>query len=136
MRRLIKILKESEIVIVTTDTTNRIRSMKKEEYKTMVKEHLNKSVIEIERGRVTEIFDDAKVIVDAIWFKLSKNEVGQINESLKIKAIPTPKLLIKYPKILTSMGEFPTRLVITAVNFSASFAKVGYLGLKNILKKN
>ena len=34
------------------------------------------------------------------------------------------------------MGEFPTRLVIPATNFSATFAKVGYLGLKNILKKN
>ena len=34
------------------------------------------------------------------------------------------------------MGEFPTRLVIPATNFSATFAKVGYLGLKNILEKN
>ena len=43
---------------------------------------------------------------------MSKNEVGHINESLKTKAIPTSKLLIKYHKKLTSMGEFPTTLVI------------------------
>ena len=67
---------------------------------------------------------------------MSKNEVGHINESLKTKAIPTPKLLIKDHQKLTSMGEFPTRLVIPATNLSATFAKVGYLGLKNILKKN
>ena len=61
---------------------------------------------------------------------MSKNEVGHINESLKTKGIPTPKILIKYHKKLTSMGELPTRLVIPATNFSATFAKVGYLGLR------
>ena len=30
-------------------------------------------------------------------------------------------------------GEFPTRLVIPATNFTATFAKVGYLGMKSIL---
>ena len=34
------------------------------------------------------------------------------------------------------MGYFPTRLVIPAKHLSATFAKVGYLGLKNILEKN
>ena len=34
------------------------------------------------------------------------------------------------------MGEFTTRLVIQATNFSATFEKIGYLGLKNILEKN
>ena len=67
---------------------------------------------------------------------MSKNEVGYINESLKTKSIPTPKLLIKNHKKLTSMGELTTRLVIPETNFSATFAKVGYLGLKNILEKN
>ena len=44
--------------------------------------------------------------------------------------------MIKDNKKLTSIGEFPTRLVIPAINFSVSFAKVGYLGMKNILEKN
>ena len=44
--------------------------------------------------------------------------------------------MIKDHKKLTCMGEFPTRLVIPATNFSATFEKLGYLGLKNILEKN
>ena len=40
MRRLLQILEESEIVIVPTEKTNRFISMKKEKYKTMVKENL------------------------------------------------------------------------------------------------
>ena len=101
----------------------------------MVKEHLKKSAREIDRVRVVEICDNAKVLVDTIGSKMSKNEVGHINESLKTKAIPTHKLLIKDHKKLTSMGEFPTSIVIPATNFSDTFAKVGYLGLKNILKQ-
>ena len=54
----------------------------------------------------------------------------------KIKATPTPKLFIKNHNKLTSNGELPTRLVILAINLSANIAKVGYLGLKNILEKN
>ena len=80
----------------------------------MVKEHLKQSAREIERGRVVEICEDAKVLVDAIGFKMSKNDVGHINESLKTKAIPTPKLLIKDHKKMSNMGKFPTRLVIPA----------------------
>ena len=67
---------------------------------------------------------------------MSKNMVVHINESLKIKAIPTPKILIKDHKKLTSMGDFPTRLMIPEISFSATFAKVGYLGLKKMLEKN
>ena len=78
----------------------------------MVKEHLKQSEREIDRGRVTEIFEDAKVLVDAIGFRMPKNVLGHIYESLKAKAIPTPKLLIKYHNELTSMGDLPTRLVI------------------------
>ena len=34
------------------------------------------------------------------------------------------------------MGDLPTRIVVSATNFSATFANVGYLGLQNILDKN
>ena len=72
MRRLSQTLEESDIVFVPTNKTNKFRSMKKKEYKTMVKEHLKKSAREIERGRVVEICEDEKVLVDAIGFKMSK----------------------------------------------------------------
>ena len=49
LRRLLKILEETDIVIVTTDKTNRFRSIKKEEYKTKLKENLKQSARYIER---------------------------------------------------------------------------------------
>ena len=80
MRRLVQCLEESETVFVPTDKTNRFRGKIKEKYKTMVKEHLKQSEMDLQRERVTEIFEDAKVLVDAIGFRMSKNEVGHINE--------------------------------------------------------
>ena len=90
LRRLLQTLEESDIVFVPTDKTNRFRIMNREEYKTTVKEHLNQSAREIERGRVVEICEDAKVLLDAKRFKISKNEVGHINESLEKKLFQHP----------------------------------------------
>ena len=67
---------------------------------------------------------------------MSRNEVGHINKSLKTQDIPTPKILIKDHNEWTSMRHFPTRLLIPETTFSDTFAKVGNLGLKNILEKN
>ena len=72
MRRLLQISEESEIVSIPTEKTNSFRSMIKDIYKTMVEEHLIQSSKEKDRGRVTDIFEDAKVLVDAIGFIMSK----------------------------------------------------------------
>ena len=46
-----------------------------------------------------------------------------------------PKLLIKNHKTIKKKGELPTRLVIPATNFTATFYKIGYLGIKRCLDK-
>ena len=69
-------------------------------------------------------------------FRLSKKEAKHIAKMIKSRSIPTPKLLIKDHKKPNANGEFPTRLVIPATNFSATFAKVQYMGLKKILDEN
>ena len=51
------------------------------------------------------------------------------------RAILSPKLLIKYHKKINKKGEFPTRLVILETNFTATFSKIGYLGIKIMLDK-
>ena len=66
---------------------------------------------------------------------LSDNENAFLLEGIESKAIPTPKLLIKDHKKRTNDG-YPTRLIIPATNFTATFSKLGYLGLKAILDKN
>ena len=45
-----------------------------------------------------DTFEKERELLDEFGLQLSKLEVRHINESLKTKSIPTPKLLIKYHK--------------------------------------
>ena len=47
----------------------------------------------------------------------------------------SPKLLKKDHKTINEKGEFPTRLVTPTTNFTATFSKIGYLGIKRYLDK-
>ena len=49
--------------------------------------------------------------------------------------IASTRVLIKYHKIMKEKGKFPTRLVIHDMNFTATFSKLGYLGIKKTLVK-
>eukprot|EP00957_Ditylum_brightwellii_P032814 2487569-Ditylum_brightwellii.AAC.1 len=57
-------------------------------------------------------------------------------EELDNKAIPQPQLLIKDHKKLKSDGNFPTWLVIPTTNFTATFSKIGYMGIKGTLDEH
>ena len=67
--------------------------------------------------------------------ELSVQEEIVLRQSLATKAIPSPKMLIKDHKKINEKGEFPTRLVIPATNFTATFSKIGYLGINRCLDK-
>ena len=61
--------------------------------------------------------------------------VNFVRQSLATKAILAPKLLIKDHKTINKKGGFPTRLVIPATNCTATFSKIGCLGIKRCLDK-
>ena len=102
----------------------------------MLEGYLRQSAREKDREKGTEIFRYGKLLVDAIRFIMFNINMGHINESIKTKAFPTPKLLITDHKKGTRIGDLPDRLVIQATNFSSTFVKVGYLSLTDILEKN
>jgi len=64
---------------------------------------------------------------------LSDKEESFIKQTIESKAIPSPKLLIKDHKNPNNEGNFPTRLVVPATNFTSAFPKTGYMGIKRIL---
>jgi hypothetical protein len=67
---------------------------------------------------------------------LSDKEAEFLYQSINSKAIPSPKLLIKDHKKADENGDFQTRLVVPANNFTSAFPKLGYLGIKKILDDN
>ena len=59
-----------------------------------------------------------------------------MRQSLATRAIPSPKRFIKDHTTINKKGGFPTRLVIPATNFTATFSKISYLGIKRCLEKD
>jgi hypothetical protein len=54
---------------------------------------------------------------------LSEDYVGHIRKRIiNSKAIPAPKLLIKDHKEINDDGNYPTRLVLPATNFTSTFS--------------
>ena len=129
-------LEGSDQVIIPTDKINSFRSASTNKYMTMVNEHLGISANEIYRDKVIDIFEKVRELVDEVGLKLSKIEVGQIKKFLTTKSITTPELLIKDHKNPNKFFECPTRLVTPAENYTATFAEVGYFGMKALLNNN
>ena len=91
---------------------------------------------EVSVDKLSLIFDDAYKLLSKLEDILLTKENHFIDKSLKTRAVPTPKLLIKDHKKADSKGEFPTRLVVPATNFMAAFPNVGYQGMKAIFDRN
>ena len=67
--------------------------------------------------------------------ELSVQEEIFVRISLAMRAILSPKLLIKHHKKINEKGESPNRLVIPTTKFTATFSKIGYLGIKIMSEK-
>ena len=72
INKTIRILEESDEVIVPTDKTNSFINMDTEKYMTMVNENLRCSSREIERDKVRECFEKVEELLDEVGFQLSK----------------------------------------------------------------
>ena len=74
-------------------------------------------------------------LLDKLKMEISVQEEKIVRKLLATKAIPAPTLLIKDHKTIKEKGGFPTRFVIPATNFTVTFSKIGYLGIKRCLDK-
>ena len=128
-------LSDTDLVAIPTDKTNSIQVVNINDYKKWMQQHISTSTREIPRSKIIDLHKKATDLANHYEPILSKHEFEFLEESIDTKAIPTPKLLIKDHKKMIN-GHYPTRLVIPATNFTATFSKLGYLGLKSILDEN
>ena len=127
---------EEDQVVVPTDKTNNYTVMSTQKYIDWVSKHLTDAAEQVPRTEVVEIHEEAVEFADSISNFISSDEFNFIQESLTSKAIPQPQLLVKDHKPKNGSGNFPTRLVIPATNFTAAFSKLGYLGIKKVLDEH
>ena len=135
IKDLLKQLKEHDLVVIPTDKTNSFTIMSTGEYSKEINKHLAKSAVRIDRSRLTEIVDNCFSFVQELDPFISTNERNFLKEKIQSKAIPYPKILVKDHKKAGPDGNYPTRLVVPATNFTAGFPKIGYLGIKNLFKE-
>ena len=119
-----------------TDKTNSFGTMYIHDYVSQVIEHLNERAIEISHAEVVELYEKSEnLLADNEWM-LSDNERGYLADKIQSKVIPQPKILIKDHKKKGPDGNYPSRLVVPATNFTAGFSQLGYLGIKCTLDTN
>ena len=109
--------------------------IKFKDYKRWVSAHLQKAADLALRLKVMELYENANLLLDKVKVDLSVKEEEFVRQLLAARAIPSTKLLIKDHKAINENGEFPNRLVIPGTNFTATFSKIGYLGIKICLDK-
>ena len=125
-----------DLVIVPTDKTNTVHLMKKDLYSNMVTMHLSKDAIQTDLENINRIHKEALALCESSKELLSQSEYNYIKSTVNKKAIPTVKLLLKDHKKKDANGDFPTRLVVPAKNYTAGFPHAGQRGIKAVLDKN
>ena len=106
-----------------------------EYYKQWVSDYLQKAVDLVLHPKVMALFENANFLLEKAKTELSVQEEDVLRQLLATREIPSLKLLIKDHKNINDKEEFPTMLVIPAMNFTATLSKIGYLGIKRCLDK-
>eukprot|EP00957_Ditylum_brightwellii_P027541 2081919-Ditylum_brightwellii.AAC.1 len=94
------------------------------------------NAVEIHCSNVVNIHAEAEKYAKSLVGILSTSKMGFLCEGIAPKAIPQPQLLIKDHKKLESDRECRTQLVIPATNVTATFLKVGYMVIQQVLDRN
>eukprot|EP00957_Ditylum_brightwellii_P210585 15365143-Ditylum_brightwellii.AAC.1 len=135
--KLLKCLVENEeAVVVPMDKTNSYKVAMLDDYKRWVMQHLTENAVKIHCSNIVKIHTEAEQYADSLVGILSTSKLDFLREGIASKAIPQPQLLIKDHKDQEPNGDYPTRLVIPATNFTVTFSKVGYMAIQQVLDRN
>eukprot|EP00957_Ditylum_brightwellii_P178306 13580280-Ditylum_brightwellii.AAC.1 len=128
--------KNEEVVVVPKDKTNSYKVALLEDYKHWVEKHIQKYAVGIQCRDAVEIHAEVEKYAESLIGLLLASEMGFLREGIALKAMPQPQLLIKDHKEPEANVKYPTRLVIPATNFTATFLKVGYMAIQKVLDRN
>ena len=132
-----KLRQRKDIVVAMTDKTNSVRVLLTTKYIELVEDHLRKDATETTLEHLQEVHSKAYELLESIKNILDENEFKYIKSTITKRAIPTVQLLIKdHKKVNETTGDYPSRLVVPAKNFTAGFPHVGQRGITALLKKN
>ena len=127
---LLKLKKEKDWTLVPTDKTNGWIGMEVRKYIEKMNDHITKKCVEVNTEYLKEVEVNAQDLMKKHKHLMDDRESNYLEQWIGSKQIPTPRLLVKDHKEKNSDGEFPSRLLIPATNFTQCFAKMGYKIIK------
>ena len=128
--------KERDYVFAPTDKTGKWSPMLTTVYEDKLLNHIANGCVEIDKGKLELVHTEAHDILKKCRGLMSAGEAKYIERWIDSRQLPTSRLLIKDHKKCGADGEFPTRLLIPATNFTQCYAKMGYKIIKNLFDKN
>ena len=128
--------KAEDLVFVETDKTNSRVFKSTDDYAAQVIAHLNNDATKTNPGQLQKAKEEAESMLEKFKSMLSSAEHNYISETIRSSRVPTPRLLVKDHKDKDKDGNFPTRLVVPATNFTAGFPHVGMKGIRKIFDKH
>ena len=131
--KVIRNLKRSDKVVVSTDKTNKWCVTTVDDYSRQMLGHLASDAEEVNATELVAAHAaGVAFITEDLFGELSEKEDKYLMQKLDSRRIATPKLLIKTHKEPLPDGSFPTRLVIPADGFMAGFGKMAFVALKKL----
>ena len=132
-----KLRTRKDLVLVPTDKTNTVKLLATALYSELVLQHLQEDAKLTDLAFVKQVKKDAIEYLEQNKSILSDQEYNYIKSTISKCAVPTIQLLIKdHKKGRDKNGNYYTRLVVPAKNFTAAFPHVGQQGINKILDKN
>ena len=132
-----KLLTRKYLVLVPTDKTNTVKLIATALYSELVLQHLQEDAKLTDLAHVKQVKKDAIKYLEQNKSILLDQEYNYIKSTISKCAVPTIQLLIKdHKKGRDKNGNYYTRLVVPAKNFTTAFPHVGQQGIKKILDKN
>eukprot|EP00957_Ditylum_brightwellii_P148789 11327651-Ditylum_brightwellii.AAC.1 len=126
-------LQKDTKVVIPTDNDDNFVTIESKDYIKWVENQLASTAKGVKRSYIMGLHKDAMKFLEIIEFFFSDKEKEYIEETLFLEAIPQLQLLVKDHKKPDENGDFLTRMVIPATKFTASFSKLGYMGIKKVL---
>ena len=82
--------------------------------------------------RLTSTYKEANALLSKFGTLMNKGGSKFIEIWIAMRRIPTPRLFIKDHKQCEDDGNFPSRLLLPATNFTQCFANISFLAIKSI----
>jgi hypothetical protein len=135
LERLRALAEDPNWSVVQSDKTGQWLPIHINDYIADMEVHLTRYCKEIPCTNLDPIYQDTNAIIDDIKHLCSDGETDFLQSWVKIKKIPSVRLSMKDHKPVGANGRHPTRLIVSAHNFTQCLSKLASKSIKKSFQR-